>query len=84
MSVETCKTCGEAIEDGYTTCWKCGAGIDGSPPAADFVPDAEPPRHALRTLDCLRCGTRLEFVRRMKFHEGSLRPGIMALPSTPK
>ncbi|MEN1925880.1 hypothetical protein [Luteimonas qiangzhengi] len=77
MAVEICKACGEPIEEGYATCWKCGTGVDGSPPAAEFVPDAGPPKDMLRILDCLRCSMQLEFVRRMKFHEGSLRPGVL-------
>ncbi|MBJ6979737.1 MULTISPECIES: hypothetical protein [unclassified Luteimonas] len=65
------------MENGYTICWKCGTGVDGSPPAAEFVPDALAPGETQRTLACLRCGTGLSFVRRMKLHEGSLLPGLL-------
>lgn len=77
MTTEACKICGEFIEDGYTICWKCGASIDGSPPSADFSRDADVSRAASRTLACLRCDTEMEFVRRMKLHEGSLLPGLL-------
>src|SRR3546814_6988339 len=74
MAADTCKNCGETIEVGYTICWKCGASIDRAPPSADFVPDAlaSSQEGAKRSLACLRCGTDMEFVRRMKLHEGSL------------
>src|SRR3546814_3790850 len=79
MAADTCKNCGETIEVGYTICWKCGASIDGAPPSADFVPDAlaSSQEGAKRSLACLRCGTDMEFVRRMKLHEGSLLPGLL-------
>lgn len=79
MATDTCKNCGETIEVGYTICWECGTSIDGTPPAADFVPDAlaSSQEGAKRSLACLRCGTDMEFVRRMKLHEGSLLPGLL-------
>ena len=77
MATETCKSCGEIIEDGYTICWKCGTSVDGSPPASDFVPDAGASRAEGRELACLRCETPLTFVRRMELHEGSLLPGLL-------
>lgn len=78
MAADTCKSCGEAIEEGYAVCWKCGTGLDGSPPAENFVPDAEASSQAAkRALVCLRCGNDMSFVRRMKLHEGSLLPGLL-------
>ena len=79
MATGTCKNCGETIEVGYTICWRCGTSIDGTPPAGDFVPDAlaSSEEGAKRSLACLRCGTDMEFVRRMKLHEGSLLPGLL-------
>jgi hypothetical protein len=75
MSTPNCSACGEAIEHGYTMCWRCGTHLDGSPPDKDFVPDqaAAPPRHAAkpRDLACLRCGTPMAAVSRMRFHEGT-------------
>lgn len=77
MTTKTCSHCGETLEEGYALCWKCGTGIDGTPPAADFIPDSAVPLAERRTLACLRCETQMDFVRRMKFHEGSLRPGVL-------
>lgn len=79
MATEECKSCGETIEEGYAICWNCGTGIDGTAPQAEFVPDAETLTHAARERDlrCLRCGNGMSFVRRMKFHEGSLRHGLL-------
>lgn len=33
MNTWTCPHCGEAIEDTFDTCWKCGTSRDGAPPA---------------------------------------------------
>ena len=78
MATDTCKSCGEAIEDGYVVCWKCGAGVDGSPPAEDFVQYRESSSQAeQRALACLRCSNKMSFVRRMRLHEGSLLPGLL-------
>lgn len=76
--METCKACGETIEDGYAVCWKCGTGTDGTQPDPTFrAVDAPPPHAADRVLACLRCGSTMAFVRRMRFHEGGLRPGVL-------
>lgn len=75
MANASCKACGEIIEDGYTVCWKCGTGIGGEPPGAEFIAEGAAP--ATRNLDCLRCGRGMDFVRRMRFHEGSLVPGLI-------
>ncbi len=77
MSGETCKSCGETIEDGYAICWKCGTSLDGTPPAKEFVPDVGAAQAKERELSCLRCEAPLTFVRRMKLHEGSLLPGLL-------
>jgi len=78
MATDTCKSCGEAIEDGYAVCWKCGTGVDGSPPARDFVQNDETFLQAeRRALACLRCSNQMSFVRRMRLHEGSLLPGLL-------
>jgi DNA-directed RNA polymerase subunit RPC12/RpoP len=72
-----CGSCGETIEAGYAICWKCGTGLDGTPPANDFVPDTGTSEAAQRSLACLRCRTRMVFARHMKLHEGSLLPGVL-------
>lgn len=33
MNTWTCPHCGEAIEDTFETCWKCGTSREGAPPA---------------------------------------------------
>ena len=35
MTTKICSHCGETLEEGYALCWKCGTGIDGTPPAAE-------------------------------------------------
>lgn len=77
MAVGFCKVCGERWERDYGVCWKCGADVDGSPPSADFVAAGEALPVPQRELVCLRCGTDVDFVRRMKLHEGSLLPGLL-------
>lgn len=36
---EACSQCGEAFEEGFEVCWKCGTAVDGSPPAEPDEPD---------------------------------------------
>ena len=76
MDTEVCKRCSESIEDGYSICWNCGTHVDGTPPSPDFAPDSSLGM-PLRALACLRCNSKMAFVRRMKFHEGSLLPGLL-------
>jgi hypothetical protein len=73
-TTERCARCGEAFEPGFTVCWRCGTGIDGTPPAAGFLPDSAPPLPdcaPARELACLRCSTPMAIVGRMRFHEGT-------------
>src|SRR5215510_9055353 len=74
MAADTCKGCGEAIEPGFDTCWKCGTHLDGSPADKEFVPedaspDVQPMAHS--AFSCLRCNSQMHLVRRMQFHEGT-------------
>jgi len=42
--VWVCRHCGSEVEDKFTdvtTCWKCGAGKDGSPPPAAKAPNVD-------------------------------------------
>lgn len=74
METGTCPKCGESMEPGYMVCWKCGTHADGAPPGEDFVPDnwaAVPTKAKDRGLSCLRCGTPMTTVSRMRFHEGT-------------
>lgn len=72
--MDACSKCQEVIEPGFDRCWKCGTYADGSPASADFkrVDVA-----GSRALDCLRCQQPMQYLRRMKFHEGSRLPGVV-------
>ena len=70
-----CMQCGETIEPGFDVCWKCGTHVDGTPPDPGFLPPGVDPAQ-VRELDCLRCQTPMQFVRRMRFHEGSQWHGV--------
>lgn len=58
----TCPKCGERHDDQFDSCWKCS-----TPPGAAIV---SAPADS-RTLDCLRCQTRLVHAGKKKFHEGN-------------
>lgn len=74
--MDICSKCNEAIDEGFDFCWQCGTHVDGSPASADFKP-VDVDVAASRALDCLRCQQPMQFVRRMKFHEGSRLPGML-------
>ncbi len=82
METQLCKGCGETMEPGYDTCWKCGTHLDGSPPDKGFVPANAASGDATvsqRELACLRCDAQMHLVRRMRFHEGTrLWPFLLA------
>ncbi|MEQ1514558.1 MAG: hypothetical protein ABL934_18025 [Lysobacteraceae bacterium] len=75
MVAQNCMHCDEALEPGYSVCWRCGTHIDGSPPNKNFVPVnmTAPPSSGVkhRDLACLRCGSPMTAVRRMQLHEGT-------------
>ena len=73
-----CGSCGERIEPGFDRCWQCGTHSDGTPASADFKrEDVDHARARALTLDCLRCQQPMQYLRRMKFHEGSRLPGVV-------
>lgn len=74
--MDACSKCHEVIEPGFDRCWKCGTHVDGSPASADFK-RVDVDAAGVRALDCLRCQQPMQFVRRMKFHEGSRLSGVL-------
>ena len=67
-----CKNCQETSDDDQDICWQCGAGYDGSPPAADWRSELAPSLTASgKEIDCLRCNLPMVHAGRKQFHEGS-------------
>lgn len=80
MSIKTCAHCGEAIEQGYDVCWKCGTPTDGSATDSSYLADQTSAEVSVpeRELACLRCGTKMKLIGKMKFHEGTrLWPALL-------
>lgn len=73
MATWTCINCKEVNEDSFDQCWKCGTHADGAPPPRGYLrDDSRPWMQPPRLIECLRCpGTRMEFIGRKRFHEGS-------------
>ena len=73
----TCKTCRETNDEELDVCWKCGTGLDGSPPERRWRSELEPALEPSdRKLECLRCATPMTQVGRKKFHEGGYMADI--------
>lgn len=74
MSSWVCTNCRESNEDNFDQCWKCGTYADGSPPPRNQQREDRPAwMQPPRLIECLRCpGSRMEFIGRKRFHEGSL------------
>ena len=66
-----CPACREPIDDdSWETCWKCGADRAMTPDQlAEAARTAE--RRRATFLNCLRCGSRMQFAGRREFHEGA-------------
>lgn len=71
----TCGNCGEAVEDTFDLCWKCGTSNEGiKDPSFQAVPDPEAARSVTNIVDplsCARCNEALQYVGRKRFHEGT-------------
>jgi hypothetical protein len=54
-----CPQCGEPFQEGFDSCWKCGTGKDGSPPAKNLRPveDHSDDEAELRGNPCPACGS---------------------------
>ena len=52
----TCPKCGEAFENGFDTCWKCGTGRDGSPHWTKQV-EVEAEEARSESGPCPKCGS---------------------------
>ncbi|MFZ5637854.1 MAG: DUF7577 domain-containing protein [Pseudomonadota bacterium] len=75
MAIWNCPSCGEDNDSDFGICWNCGAQHDGGPPASDFVRDdvlqLDTGVPEERDLKCLRCGTPMKTLGRLRFHEGT-------------
>ena len=74
-----CRACGQGNGKAFDVCWNCGTGVDGSPPADEFLRGDFPvPDNGGRDLRCLRCGQPMLFAGQLQFHEGSqLAPAFL-------
>src|SRR5512144_346143 len=56
-SPSPCPTCGEAFEEGFDSCWKCGTRRDGSRPKEWPVEDDAKKAEQQRAEACPKCGS---------------------------
>ena len=70
-----CAKCREQVEPSFDVCWNCGTSKEGAEDPAfrkgDVAPPDGGPAAPARTLDCLRCRTRMSYSGTRYFHEGS-------------
>jgi len=75
----TCPHCGEPFMDGFDSCWKCGAGTDGSPPKQPAPVEVDGKGVAAEPVGrCPECGSRN--VRRGKLWAGGRSNSVTFRP----
>ena len=74
----TCAKCGADVDDELGLCWQCGTGRDGAPAPQGWPGEAaDPCDPETRELACLRCGTRMAYAGRRRFHDSSLMSDVL-------